>query len=98
MKTTTKVWLTPYSNTGPKQLLAGDLTGVSYNNLQMSDQGWTQVGTAEVTVTLFNEKDIINKKVEALKEEIKEAKALAVLTETRLQGQIQELLAITYEG
>ena len=59
------------------------------------DSGYSKVGTAEVTITLHDPDDLIANKVEALRAEKQQTLADAQAKATRLERQIQQLLAIT---
>jgi hypothetical protein len=95
----TKVWMSKYSSVTPRELEAGTakVEAFFYTNTDMHDSGYTYVGDAELTVTTFEPKTIIANKVEALKEEAKSIRAEAHMKCTRIEEQIQNLLAITYE-
>ena len=61
------------------------------------DGGGSLVGTAEVTITLHDADDLIANKVAALRAEKAQTLAEAEAKATRLERQIQQLLAITHE-
>lgn len=61
------------------------------------DSGFSKVGTAEVTITLHDPDELIGNKVAALKAEKAQTLADAQAKATRLESQIQQLLAITHE-
>jgi hypothetical protein len=58
--------------------------------------GYTYIGEATITVEVPDERTLIDSKVEALREEIKTTRAEATAKVTKLEGQIQQLLAIEY--
>jgi hypothetical protein len=58
--------------------------------------GYTYIGEATITVEVPDERTLIDNKVEALREEIKTTRAEATAKVTKLEGQIQQLLAIEY--
>lgn len=60
--------------------------------------GYSLVGTAEVTLTIADPDDLIANKVAALKAEKAQTLADAEAKATRIERQIQQLLAITHEG
>lgn len=60
-------------------------------------KGWSVVGTAEVTITLPDADTLIANKVEALRAEKGKVMAEAGAAVTRIERQIQQLLAITHE-
>ena len=59
--------------------------------------GYSLVGTATVTLTIADQDTLIASKVEALKVEKAQTLAEAQAKATRLESQIQQLLAITHE-
>ena len=59
--------------------------------------GWVKVGTAEVAVTLDSQDEIIVNTIAALRKAKRELLATAEAESTRLEGEIQKLLAITNE-
>lgn len=60
------------------------------------EQGYTHIGTATIEVNVFDQKEIVANKVDALREEIKATRAKATAKCTEIEGQIQSLLAIEY--
>ena len=60
-------------------------------------EGWTLVGTAEVSITLDDPDKMIANKVDALKVELTKTKADAEAKCNFLQGQINNLLAIEFK-
>jgi hypothetical protein len=95
------VWLTPYSSLGPKQLADGDgaaiVRDVDFSQHDMAPE-WTRIGTAQVQITLEPTDQIINNKIDALRTEQKKVVADAQKKSTDLEREIQQLLAITYDG
>jgi len=103
MKTsaTLMAYLSPYSHITPEQLATpGAISSMVFINEGNSDyftkQGYTYVGTALIEVDVLEHKEIISNKVEALREEIKSTRASAQAKVTKLEGQIQNLMAIEY--
>lgn len=96
---TTKAWLT--QSYGPEDLLLAPEEVVKrlyYTNQGMTTLGWTCVGTAAVTVELVEEKKLVDNKIEALKGELQSTLAAAEMAANKIRGQIQNLLALTYES
>ena len=95
----TKAWITSHSDIGPQELahakVAEELNYTSH--MGMVKQGWTVVGDAEITIMLVDQDTLVQNKVQALREELKTVRAEAQLKETKLESQIQNLLAISYE-
>lgn len=94
----TKAWIPEHSSISPKDLLAGNLQGLIYTTSDMVSVGWTLAGEAEITLYFVGERDLIDNKVAALKEEAKNIRAEATAKCTKIEGQIQELLAISYDA
>lgn len=68
---------------------------LSYTTSDMSGvPGWARVGTAELTVSMFDDKVLVEKKIEALKDEIKMVKAETHQKVTTLEEKLQTLLAL----
>ena len=61
-------------------------------------EDWTLVGSAEVTVTLIDEGQINAAQVSALVAEKRRIQAECELAVTRIDGQIQSLLAIEHKS
>ena len=57
-------------------------------------QGYTQVGTAEITVELLDRDALVESKIVALRAESATIRAEATAKCTRIEGQIQQLLCI----
>ena len=99
VKFETKAWLTPYDSASPKDLLNGErLNSLSFGQGNMANQGWTQVGVATVTVELTDARTMVSNKIEALRQEAKGIRAEATAKVTRIEGQINDLLALSFDG
>jgi hypothetical protein len=95
----TKAWISSSSTLSPKDLLEGrSLDRLHFTSYDMLKSGWTFAGDAELTVTVPDEKTLIENKVEALRQEAKSIRAEATAQVTRIEGQIQNLLAISYDA
>lgn len=96
----TFAWTSQYSCIGPNELKSGSddqlVRGLQYATPDMSSSGWVKVGEVEVTITLFGLDDIVHGQVDALKAMKKEVIAKAEAEATRIEGEIQKLLAISY--
>jgi hypothetical protein len=57
-------------------------------------QGYTHIGEATITVDVPSERELVDNKVAALREEIVTTRADATAKCTRIEGQIQQLLCI----
>ena len=101
-KGTLDVWLPSGAYTKPSELHKLDdkeLVGsVQFQNIDMSRDGWTRVGTAEVIITLHDRKTVTANQVVMLQSQLKEMRAEHQQAQNRLTNQIQELLAIDNEG
>ena len=83
---------------GPADLERSDaevFERISLIDIDMSDSGYAVVGTASVTITLNDADTIIGDKVEALRSQSMKVQADATNEVTRIERQIQQLLAIT---
>jgi hypothetical protein len=97
--TKTKAWVTPYSGLSPDDLAHGRIGGLTYHDCTSGvPDGWTLAGEAEITVHLVDTKTLIANKVEALRQEAKAVRAEATAKCTRIEGQIQNLLALSFDG
>jgi len=82
---------------------AGDHKGVIANlsycaTEGMEEQGWVKVGEASITIEIIDEDAIRLGFVESLKEKKAKILANAQFEAMRIDEQIQNLLAITYEA
>lgn len=93
----TTAWLTSSYSASPEDLLQGKaLNSIAVSQHDMTDCGWTRVGKATVTVELLSQDAMVEAKVDALQAELQTARAEFSVKESRIQEQIQNLLAITY--
>lgn len=56
--------------------------------------GYTQVGTAEITVELIDREQMVSNKIAALREQAASIRAKATAECTKIEGQIQQLLCL----
>lgn len=102
MQITTKgvpVWLTEFSGLGPQDFKDGmPVNGLSFNDADMTVHGWTRVGEAEITIEAPDASTLIANKVEALKALQRKLLGEAQAKATRIDAQIQKLLAITCDA
>ena len=97
LKATVKAWFTPYM--GPEDLSAEDAVArIAYTTHDMTSEGWSRCGEADITVRLLGEDELIGAKVASLKAELTKVRADAMLRETAITQQINTLLAIGYAG
>lgn len=86
----------------PKLLIDGDpvivISGLTFHGTSdMTGVGWVRCGTAEITLTIHDENEVIGNKIAALKATKTAILAKAEAEATRLEGKIQELLCIEYK-
>lgn len=95
---TVKAWLPEYSSLTPDQLQKPEAVDqFIYSAHDMRSAGWTYVGEATITVdVVLSSNELINSKIETLREQQKKARAEAEAQVNRLEGMIQNLLAISY--
>jgi len=71
------------------------LSKFNFLNLDMSEQpGWLEVGTAEITLTLFPFEELIDGKLRSLKMELNDHQAESYMKTKKLEDAIQNLLAL----
>jgi hypothetical protein len=63
-----------------------------------TNDGYTVIGTAEITVTVFDKETIIANKIDAMRSEIVSIKADAYQKVVKIEGRIQDLLAIGFSA
>ncbi len=93
----TKVFASEYSGIGPKEL-------VEWTDEQLADRmiysrsgnmdGWTQIGTATVSVELLESEQVIACAVESLKAELQKTLADAEVKANMIREKIQNLLCL----
>jgi len=104
---TVDAWLSQYQNpahlldpkTSPDRVVAM-ITCVRRDSDPKAWQrdGYTLVGTAEVTLHLVDERAVVENKVTSLRAEKERTLAEAHAKAVELEGQIQKLLAISYDS
>lgn len=63
----------------------------------MTGYGWVKCGTAEITLTIDDPREVINNKVDALHAQKRSVMAEAQMKLNKIEGQIQELMCIEYK-
>ena len=96
-----KMWMTDgtYNPITPQDIAAGAeklINKVQFYNGDMSKEGWTYIGDADVTMHMIDKKTIVDNKVASLKEQAKTIRATATRDCLRIEDQINQLLAIEY--
>lgn len=93
-----KAFLSPYSNVGPGDLdspnILGNLSFISGDGEYHIKNGYTHVGSAEISFTKLDHEKIVENKIEGLRQEAQAIRAEATAKVTRLEAHIQTLLAI----
>lgn len=89
----------PYSRLTPEDLRSGDIAeNLLYSTSDMSGtDGYIVVGKGTVTVELYTPNDVAASQVQSLREQVKAVQAEAQLKVNRLEDQIRNLQALTYE-
>jgi hypothetical protein len=73
------------------------LAALCFSNNDMSDmEDWTEVGTAEVTVTFHPRDTVVAKELEGLKVQLERVRADNHMRENAILDRISKLQAITY--
>lgn len=96
-------WLASYQ--GPDEVSSKLDDAQVINNLQFSngeymgrgENPWTKVGLATVVVTLVDEREMVENKVESLRAEQQSVLAETQNKATQIERKIQTLLVISYE-
>lgn len=96
---TVTAYVSPHSSLSPADLAKpGSVSNLTFWGKHMDDSaakmGYTKVGTAQITVTLIEQNELIANKIEALKGEAAGIRAEATAKCTRIEKQIQNLLCI----
>jgi hypothetical protein len=95
----TTAWL--LTSSGPECLKldpAEIVDRLAFSSMNMATHGWTKVGAATIAVSIEDEQQIVENKIESLKAEKNSILAEAQMKATKIDGQIQNLLAIEYKG
>lgn len=96
------VWISQYSPITPEEIQSGaaNVAGFTFFGIDddMSSHGYTRVGVANITIDAEDGKTIIANKVDALRAEATAIRAEATAKVTRIESQIQNLLAISYDS
>ena len=81
---------------GDPSVALGNL-GYAHPDQDMTTMQWTRVGSASITVTMRDEFDIVQDKIEVLRKEQVSIRAKAEEANTRIERTIQNLLAIGFD-
>ncbi len=95
---TSSVWITSRCNLTPEQILnpvGGQLLREAvFIELDMTDHGYTKIGTATIEFDLIDRDELIDNKIVSLRAELQGVKAEAQVKVQKLEDQLQSLLAI----
>lgn len=99
IETVVKTWIPDWSHIGPTELAElKDASRLAFTTHCMKSAGWTYIGDATIRVEVITDTDtLVANKVEALRGQVEKIRADAHLECSRLEDQIQQLLAITYQ-
>jgi len=86
------------SDTAPEEFALIGLDASGYLGDYWMQEGYVQVGVAQVEITLQNSEETTKRAVVALKKKKESVIAKAQAEATEIERKIQTLLAITYEG
>ena len=92
---TTCAWLNEYSAARNSSV---EIQNMSFAEQDMTSFGWVKIGTAEISVELFDDKEIFVNKLAVLDEAEKRVKADAENKLTEIERQRQQLLAIEHKA
>lgn len=96
---TALAFVSPHSHISPTDLAKPEsITGMVFVAEDAVDywtkDGYTQVGTAQITVELLDRDQMVSNKIEALRSQAVNIRAEATAKVTKIEGQINQLLAI----
>ena len=90
----TRAWLTAHAaGSNPE-----DLENLHFTNYDMETSGWTEVGTADITVTLVSREEFTRAQIATLKQQRREVEAKAAAALNEIDSRIQNLLGLPAEG
>ena len=92
---TTCAWLNEHSAARNSSV---EIQNMSFAEHDMTSFGWVKIGTAEISVELFDDKEIVVNKLAVLDEAEKRVKADAENKLTEIERQRQQLLAIEHKA
>lgn len=90
------VYLSPYSELVVDEI--NEQTPLKKMHLtSFAPDGYTLIGEAAVSVTVFPREVVVKHKVESLRAELQQVRAAAQLKANEIEGEIQKYLAIEHE-
>ena len=75
----------------------GIATRMVFAKCDMTDSGWTKVGTAEITIELLDPKEIQNKQLAVLQAQLQKERADSQVRQNAILEAISKLTALEYE-
>lgn len=91
----TKAWISEYNTATPEQLRTPEgAASLYYSASDLSTHGHTFAGNATITLDLLDDRNLVDNKVATLREQAVSIRAEATAKCTRIEGQINQLLAI----
>lgn len=75
----------------------GIATRLVFTECDMTDSGWTKVGTAEITIELLDPKEIQNKQLAVLQAQLQKERADSQVRQNAILEAISKLTALEYE-
>jgi hypothetical protein len=103
---TLKAWTRPYEDDGLSRVMARLASGknndalevLSYTNMDMTDTGWIEVGTATINVRLLKPDLMLSRQLDGLKNQLQIVRAENQQRENAILDRISKLQAIGFEG
>lgn len=101
-KGTFLAYIGPSSSFGPSDMIKPEVLSQLVmlqkgDNKYWIDQGYTLVGTVDVEFHPMEVKDMVSNKVDALRKQAESIRAEATAKVTRIEAQVQTLLAIGFD-
>ena len=91
----TQAWISQYNHLTQEQLRTNEgAATLQYSRIDLSSAGYTLAGKATVTVTIFDQRTLVENTIESLRSQSANIRAEATAKCTQIEGQIQQLLAI----
>lgn len=94
MKATLNVFIGDYAGVSPEDIGEQPPTSFIYSASEAVGS-WTKIGTAEMSITLFDTDSMVAEKLAALKSQLKAERAEAQMRANAIEDKIAQLLAIT---
>lgn len=101
-KGTLLAYLSPHCSVGPADMKKPEVLSQllfldSANTEYFDKEGYTRVGTADIEFHPLDVKEMVSGKVEALRKQAESIRAEATAKVTRIEAQVQTLLAIGFD-